>query len=246
MDLFRLKYLCPVCDSKIKNFNRFPDSILNNLIKYKFSYSIFLFETLSFFNYSCPKCGASDRDRLISIFFKEIFKNDMSKKYRVVDFAPSKSLSIFLKSIKNFEYRSADLFMENVDDKVDLKNLSYKDESFDIFICSHVLEHIDNESRALLELFRVLKKNGFGILMVPIYLGVDKNIDKREYNTAKLRWRHYGQGDHLRLYSRKGFIRSVISAGFKIQEIRIDDFMVNNFDILGIEKGSVLYIVKKG
>ena len=137
--------------------------------------------------------------------------------------------------------------MEGVDIVIDITNMDTIDsESFDFFICSHVLEHVPDDKKALSELLRILKPDGFGILMVPIILKNDKIDEDPTVTDIGERWRRFGQDDHVRSYSRQGFIDRVKNAGFVIHQYAIDFFGKDVFFQCGISQKSVLYIVDKG
>ena len=172
--------------------------------------------------------------------------------FRIVDFAPSIPLSNCIKKLLNFyfpqryEYRTADLIMSNVDDMVDLTNMKiYKDNHFDFFICSHILEHIPDDNKALQELYRILKAGGKGILMVPIVLSINEIDEDPDLTDIAERWRRFGQSDHIRQYSKKGFLERIENAGFNINQISSNFFAEDIFTESGINLKSVLYVVQK-
>jgi predicted SAM-dependent methyltransferase len=235
---------CPICNKETET-TKFPNFYLEKFQEHEFIYSPFQFETLNMENYSCKNCGASDRDRLISLYLKRYFEFNKNK-ISLLDFAPSKSLFQFIKNL-NVNYRSADLFMEDVDDKVDIRNMNiYDDNSFDLFICSHVLEHIDDDKKAMKELHRITKKNGVGICLVPIMLSIENSVENKEYlESEHLRWKYFGQNDHVRMYSKKSFINRLKTVGFKVNEYGSDYFGKSTFTRMGIDYKSVLYVVEK-
>jgi SAM-dependent methyltransferase len=169
----------------------------------------------------------------------------------MVDFAPSEALSAFIRRLikssgKDVRYRTADLLAENVDDQVDIADLrSYENDQFDFFICSHVLEHVPDDRKALRELYRILKPGGRGILMVPIILSIDEIDEDPEVKDEGERWRRFGQFDHVRLYSKRGFLARVRHAGFAINELGKEFFDEELFRRTGISSQSVLYVVEK-
>ena len=155
-------YYCPVCETRLSHFNPMPMWYLKKLDEYGYVHSIFAAETFNLFNYECPSCNAPDRDRLYALYFEQRFATmDGNKKYEFRDFGPHVALSEAIKSYPFLNYRSADLFKDNVDDKVDITNMPiYEDDSIDIFICSHVLEHVEDDRKAIAELYRILKPGG--------------------------------------------------------------------------------------
>ncbi|HYW21524.1 MAG TPA: methyltransferase domain-containing protein [Nodularia sp. (in: cyanobacteria)] len=239
-------YSCPVCSSHIKEFNRLPDFYSEKLDKYEYIFSTFQYETINFLKYSCPICGASDRDRLYALYLhKQI--SEVQSGFRFLDIAPSASLQNFIKNkYPHINYRSADLMMSGVDDVIDITKMDlYEDNIFNFFICSHVLEHIQNDSKAMSELYRVLKPGGKGIAMVPIMLSLEEDYENPEIITPEGRWKHFGQDDHLRMYSKPGFINKLTSAGFLVHQLDINFFGDETFDKHGIHPRSVVYIVEK-
>jgi SAM-dependent methyltransferase len=236
---------CSVCGKKVKKFIPLPDYYSDNATRYKYPYTIDEAETINDKEYTCPNCGASDRDRLYALYIEKALKPDII--YRLLDIAPGKALRSYLKQKSNISYRSADLIDKDVDDTgVDITNMkNYQDQAFDIFICSHVLEHVSDDRKAMKELHRILKKGGLGIAMVPIILTVD-NIDEDPTLTdVAERWRRFGQDDHVRLYSKQGFKARLQEAGFTVNEVTRKDFGEQVFFRYGISPKSVLYIVNK-
>lgn len=241
------KYFCPVCKTPVNYFNRLSDYYFEKFDKYQFIHSIFAMETLNILNHSCPACGASDRDRLYALYFMNRFNTmDKPKKYTFIDFGPEPSLAKFIRSYSFLEYRSADLFMKNVDDKVDVMDMNaYEDNSVDIFLCSHILEHVGNDRKAMRELYRILKSGGFGIVMTLILLTLKEVSEDPRIISEADRWKHFGQNDHIRMYSKEGFVRRLEEAGFTVCQLGIDYFGIDIFGRYGIHPRSVLYVVEK-
>ena len=134
---------CPVCQTET-SFRSFPyEPYFEKFYEHGFLYSPFLFETLNLKHYNCNNCGATDRERLMALYISKensLFKND---KIKMLDFAPVKALSEFLKNLNTIIYRSADLYMQDVDDKVDITDMSiYKDESFDMLVFIQSSHHL--------------------------------------------------------------------------------------------------------
>jgi len=152
----------------------------------------------------------------------------------------------FIKSYDKIIYRSADLNDPSVDDRVDITNITiYKTASVDIFLCSHVLEHVENDDGALRELFRILRPGGWGIIMVPIALQLKTTLEDFSVKTEADRWKHFGQGDHVRLYSKSGFVDRLNYAGFKVNQLGVKYFGKEVFAKAGLAPRSTLYVVEK-
>jgi SAM-dependent methyltransferase len=243
---------CPVCSQQVKNFLPLPEFFLDNLRKDGWKYKFEESEFCNVKNYLCPACGASDRDRLYALYLKEYLPMTRRENaIRIVDFAPSPQLTAFIKNLgtalnQNIAYRTADLLMQDVDDKIDIMNMTiYPDPHFDFFICSHMLEHVVDDRKALRELYRILKWGGQGILVVPIVLTIDEIDEDPSVTDVAERWRRFGQDDHLRLYSKQGFLRRVEETGFVVHQLGRKFFGEKVFMQNGITPQSVLYIVEK-
>jgi SAM-dependent methyltransferase len=238
---------CPVCGKVCLEFLRLPDFYKEHLEKHGYLYSFDDLETLNYQAYSCPHCSASDRDRLYALYIsKYLVKRSESTNISLLEIAPSKPLTAYLKQTKKISVRTADLMMQGVDDCVDITNmLCYPSNSFDAFICSHVLEHVPNDIKALQELYRILKLGGWGILMVPIPLSLQHIDEDPLLEDVGERWRRFGQDDHIRMYSKNGFVERVEATGFIVTQYGYKYFGLDTFKKHGIAKKSVLYIVKK-
>jgi hypothetical protein len=241
------QYYCPVCDCIVEDFLPLPPFYEENLKKHGWPFTFDDTETINPTQYSCPQCGSTDRDRLYALYLKKTILNAKSpqNELALLDFAPSRSLKKFLLRYSNIKYVSADKYMEDVDivtDITDMKEIESK--AFDVFICSHVLEHVTDDRMALSELFRILKPGGVGILMVPIVLKAVQIDEDPQLEDVGERWRRFGQGDHVRLYSKDGFTKRVRNAGFMLEQHGVDFFGEDVFVKSGISPRSILYIVR--
>lgn len=242
-------FICSACGRKVMFFNPLPLAYFD--MHEKHGYKSGIVETLNFGQYSCPRCGAVDRDRLSIMFLKLFLKEvDVEKRFSVLKFGPNpiviNALNELLKDHPNYSLRTVDYFQDVVDDTANIEDMHiYKDAQFDFFVCSHVLEHVSNDRKALRELFRVLAPSGHGILMVPIDLTAEATVEDPTSTDEAANWRRFGQGDHVRRYDRVGFIERVKTAGFDIEEWDQHRFGMQQFVKNGISQQSVLYVVKK-
>jgi len=238
-------YYCPVCKNKLRYFNPLPDRTFDFVYQYQFIHPITCMETINPFGYSCPSCGVTDRDRLYALYLKE-YLSVSTKPIHFLDIAPREALTKFILSFKNVIYRSADLYNPEVDDQVDITDMKlYEDNRFDFLICSHVLEHVTEDIKAMRELHRVLKPGGKAIMMVPILLTLSQDYEDSSYTSFEDRWKHFGQGDHVRMYSKNGFTEKLSQVGFKVDQFDKNHFGADVFAKCGITERSVLYIVTK-
>ena len=157
----------------------------------------------------CPSCGSLERHRLLALY---LAKHPVSG--RVVHFAPEPAMRDLLKPMAS-EYQSADL-LNPADLVLNIENIGLPDESVNVFVASHVLEHVD-DARALSEMQRCLRPGGKLILMVPIIEGWATSYENPAAVTTAERTLHFGQWDHVRFYGRD-FRDRVKSAGFSLAE----------------------------
>lgn len=155
-------YRCPVCSQRVANFEPISSYYRENREKYGYPFTFDDQETMNARQYVCPSCGASDRCRLYALYFSQMLEHGLIPSgFTLLDIAPSRPLQTFLRRIPNITYRSADKFMEDVDLQVDVTQMDeIPSNSYDMFICSHVLEHVGDDRKALSELFRILKPGG--------------------------------------------------------------------------------------
>lgn len=240
------RYFCPVCELKVRAFLPIPPFYAEQLARHGSSISSADSETCNAEGYSCPNCGAADRDRLYALYLSRRLGEGATAGFRLLDIAPAAQLSALIRRNFPIEYRTADLHMQGVDDKIDLTHMDfYADASFDAFICSHVLEHVTEDRAAMSELFRILKPGGWGIAMVPISLGITDIFEDPTKTTEAERWKFFGQHDHVRLYSRSGFLMRLRQAGFRTHELGVEFFGEATFESCGIARQSILYVVGK-
>jgi SAM-dependent methyltransferase len=240
-------YKCPICRKRIKEFRPIDKYYAENQQKYGHVVNIENDETLNSQKYHCPECGTTDRERLYGIYIERTLSSlPKGKRIKFLEFAPRRALRQFLSSQKKLIYRCADISKIDVDDHIDIMNMYiYEDNSFDAFICSHVLEHVTDDRKALSELWRILKPGGWGIIMVPINLTLNQIDEDPSIIDEAERWRRFGQFDHVRLYSKHGFLQRVKEANFTIQQLGIDFFGKESFDYYGISPKSILYVGMK-
>lgn len=237
--------VCPTCNSRPATFLPLPDVYRENAHQYGYAH-FGKGEMTALKTYSCANCGASDRERLYTLWIdQQIEKGLFSKGTRVIHFAPEAVLSARLKSLNSFDYKTADLMMDHVDFKVDLLNMPLEDASFDFFICSHVLEHVESDDQAIKELYRITKQGGCGILMAPIIVGLENTLEDPSIKDEAGRWKHYGQNDHVRLYAHDDYVNKIRSHDFHIEELGIKYFGEETFSSLGLKSTSILYVVSK-
>jgi SAM-dependent methyltransferase len=240
-------YRCPVCLTGLRAFKSSTRGFSEELVRRGFIYRASAYETLNLDAISCPGCEATDRERLIALYLVEVFGAfEPGRRYRLLEFAPSPGLRTLFRRYRFIDYRSADLERDDVHDNVDMTDMRiYADQSFDVFLCSHVLEHVLDDRKAMLELHRILKADGFGVVLVPLVSNVDETHEDPAIDTPELRWKYYGLDDHVRQYGKRDFVNRLTGAGFKVDQLGIDHFGAAAFRQAGITEKSVLYVVRR-
>lgn len=184
----------------------------------------------------CPKCGSFERHRLLALSDRK-FNYFLGKE--VLHFAPEMVIAELV-SKKSSKYITADIMDAHADRFLNIEKIEDDDNAWDVIICSHVLEHVD-DMKALAELYRVLRENGVLIVMVPIVEGWDKTYENENVHTESERAMHFGQNDHMRYYGRD--IRERISSqGFVIEEYTAYGDDVVDYSLL---RGEKVFICRK-
>ena len=170
-------------------------------------------------NALCPGTLSLERHRLLWLFLERntTFFND---KLKILHIAPEQPFYKKFKSIKNWDYITCDLNSPLADIKADICKLPFKKFEFDLIICNHVLEHVNNDLKAIGEIYRVLKKNGVAILQVPIDESLSKTFEDKTIIDPKKKSELFGQYDHVRKYG-KDYYDRLKSVGFKVKKIDI-------------------------
>ena len=244
--VLRRRFYCPVCNCRVARFENLPRYYYDQWERHGFDCDTRKWETCNTGAYTCPRCGATDRDRLYAIYLGSRLCGRGSE-FRLLDIAPSAPLSNYIRKTFPIHYRTCDLLMEGVDDKIDITTMDrYPAAHFDALICSHVLEHVPDDRAAIAELYRILKRGGWGIIMVPIELELEEIREEPAVTSEADRWRLFGQYDHVRIYSRTGFVNRLENGGFEVHLLSATALGGSKLlQRCGIGDKSVLYVSEK-
>lgn len=169
-------------------------------------------------NVLSPSTLSLERHRLLWLYLKNETDFFTSKeKKKVLHFAPEQAFYKLFRNQKNLEYTTTDLFSPLADVKADICNLPFEDNKYDIIFCNHVLEHIPDDTKAMQELYRVLKPGGMAILQIPQDLSRAVTYADDSITDAKERAKIFGQYDHVRIYGLDYFDK-LRTIGFKVIE----------------------------
>ena len=166
-----------------------------------------------------PSTLSLERHRLMWLFLRDnttFFT--ATKKLKVLHIAPEQCFLDIFRKQQNLNYITSDLESPIADVKADICDLPFKENEFDVVFCNHVLEHISNDTKAMQELYRVLKPGGFGIFQIPQDLSKAITFADNTITDRKERAKLFGQYDHVRVYGRDYFDK-LRSIGFKVDEV---------------------------
>ena len=195
-------------------------------------------------NALCPGTLSLERHRLLWLYLDK--ETDfLNSNLKVLHVAPEQVFYKKFKKLKNWEYFTFDLNSPIADIKGDLISTNFKDEYFDLIICNHVLEHIEDDKSALDELYRILKYNGISILQVPINVKRENTFEDLSIKSKIQREKYFGQYDHVREYG-LDFKDRVEQAGFKVEMINYSKKISEDLVIkYGLMKDDLIPIGKK-
>ena len=172
-----------------------------------------------------PSTLSLERHRLMWLYLQnetDFFKADVSVNKKVLHMAPEQCFLDRFKKLNHIDLITADLYSPIVDVKADICDLPFEENSFDIIFCNHVLEHINDDKKAIQELYRVLKPGGFGIFQIPMDYSREKTYEDLTITAPEERAKHFGQYDHVRIYGLDYFDR-LRAVGFKVNEVNYSE-----------------------
>lgn len=207
-------YTCNICEAKLKTFLSLPN---NDLL--------------------CPRCGSLPRTRRLD----QLLEEHSLLRGKVLHFSPPFSLHQKLKQNADIQYISSDYEDEFIADvKYDLTNIPVKENHFDLIIAYHVLEHIEADTLAMQELWRVIKEGGFALIQTPFKEG--KIYEDENIKTPTERFKHFGQKDHVRIYSVIGLKERLEAVGFTVKVLAFTENVTNTY---GFKQDETVLMVSK-
>jgi predicted SAM-dependent methyltransferase len=195
-------------------------------------------------NALAPFSMSLERHRLLWIFLKEK-TNFFSDNLEMLHVAPEYCFIKRFKKLENLKYITADLISPWADVKMDVQEIPYTENTFDVIMCNHVLEHVDDDMKAMKEFYRVMKLGGWGIFQVPIDYSRETTYYNPEITDPREREEHFWQSDHLRLYG-KNYGKVLAQAGFTVEEVNlISELPRELVHKYALPKEEIIYLCKK-
>ncbi|WP_375235710.1 class I SAM-dependent methyltransferase [Winogradskyella sp.] len=195
-------------------------------------------------NVLSPSTLSLERHRLLWLYLQN--ETDFfSAKKKVLHFAPEQCFLKCFRKLDNLNYTTTDLLSPIADVKADICDLPFEDNSYDTILCNHVLEHIPDDSKAMKELFRVLKPGGYGIFQIPQDLNRETTFEDNTITDKAERAKVFGQYDHVRVYGRDYFDK-LRSIGFKVEEVDYTaSLSTEEIEKYCLAKGEIIPVVYK-
>lgn len=215
------KRYCPVCKNSFSGFESFGVKSRKDAC--------------------CPYCKSLERHRLYMLFFKRETNLFSPPQKKMLHVAPEPIFMLKFKKSKNIDYLSADLYDSNAMVKMDITDIQYPDNSFNVIYCSHVLEHVMDDKKAMSEFLRVLKPNGWALLQVPIL--EEKTMEDPTITDPQERLRVFGQHDHVRRYGRD-YKDRLEETGFNVKVVNAND-IASKQEIKKMRLGTDIYFCTK-
>ncbi|NBB21108.1 methyltransferase domain-containing protein [Runella sp. CRIBMP] len=193
---------CSVCGSEFRKFLPYGRSGRDNAL--------------------CPSCLSLERHRLMYLYLQRktpFFKANL----KLLHVAPEYCFIDRFEKMKNLDYITADIESPLAKVKMDIHQIPFEANTFDVTFCNHVMEHVDDDIKAMSELHRVLKPGGWAIIQSPQDWSRAETFEDPTITDPKEREKHYWQDDHLRLFGRD-YGKRLEKAGFRVTE---DRFVMN-------------------
>lgn len=215
-------HYCPVCASHIRHYQPFGHM------------------TQSW----CPVCASMQWQRFAWLFLQQQTNLWDGKPKRMLHIAPEIAFEPRLRRIANLDYLTGDLCNPHVMVKLDVTDIPFADQSFDVIFCSHVMEHVPDDRKALREFVRVLSTDGWAVFLVPIRMHRRTDEDLKVTDPQE-RERRFGQHDHVRFYG-WDFEERLTESGFHVTVVRASDRLTaKQCEQMGIHAKEVLFYCRK-
>lgn len=192
----------------------------------------------------CVHCGALERHRLFWLFLQNRTNFFDARPKTMLHVAPEPCFESRFRRLLDGDYITADLANPRAMVKMDITNIPCADNSFDVIYCSHVLEHVPDDRKAIREFYRVLRNGGWAILLVPIVS--ERTIEDSSVVDPRDRLRIFGQEDHARSYG-PDYVERLRDAGFKVTVTTISDLVTKEVAVrMGLtpDSGDIYYCTK--
>ncbi|WP_200980181.1 class I SAM-dependent methyltransferase [Echinicola sp. 20G] len=195
-------------------------------------------------NALCPNCLALERHRLMWLFLKQK-TNFFSAPLKVLHVAPELCFIDRFEKLNNLEYITGDIESPLAKVKMDIHQIPFEDNSFDVVFCNHVMEHVDDDIQACKEINRVLKKGGWGIIQSPVY-DIPETLEDKSVTSPAERERLFGQRDHVRKYGHD-YAKRLSQSGLEVHEnLFVKELPAQTIEQHALPPNEVIFYCTKG
>lgn len=192
-------------------------------------------------NALCPNCLSLERHRLIWVYLQQqtdFFKN----KKKILHIAPEACFINRFEKIHGNGYITADIESPLAKVKMDIHQIPFEANTFDVVLCNHVLEHVQDDIKAMSEIHRVLKPGGFAILQIPFFNPVpDVTFEDHTITDKREREKIFGQDDHVRKYGHDYPKRIAKSGLIPVEDKFVFTLPENEVKKFGLARNEVIY-----
>ncbi|MBN7817906.1 class I SAM-dependent methyltransferase [Algoriphagus pacificus] len=218
------KVTCPVCDHSYKKFLPYGRVARENAL--------------------CPNCLSLERHRLMWLYLKE--KTDFfTGNLKVLHIAPEHCFISRFENLKNLDYITADLESPLAKVKMDVHQIPFEDNTFDVVFCNHVMEHVEDDLKACSEINRVMKSTGWGIIQSPVY-PLKETIEDKSITDPAMREKLFGQRDHVRKYGRD-YAERLRKSGIGMEEnLFVKQLPSDQIQKYALPPDEIIFVCSKG
>lgn len=218
----KMQLFCPCCGYRFRSFNGWDYKELGN------TFNTARYEGICQ-DVLCPICRALPRHRILALWCEK-HKEEL-KNADILYFAPERSMIHWMKE-HGLICTTADLLSDGVDLKLDIQNTGLPNQSYNVVIANHVLEHVDDFRKALKEIHRILKPNGFFICSFPMDPKIEYVDEETEPLSETERIKRFGQNDHKRVFGMKAD-KLLTEAGYRVEVIDGTDYPDDIMPVVG-------------
>jgi SAM-dependent methyltransferase len=239
--LIRLSYLARPVLATFYRGDKYEDPIDGRTYRKMLPYG---YEGRQRDNALAPASLSLERHRLLWLYLKE--ETDFfTAPHKMLHVAPEQCFYGRFRKMENLDYLTSDLDSPIADVKMDIHDIQYPDNTFDVILCNHVLEHVRDDIQCMSELCRVLTPGGLAIMQVPLDSNLEVTDEDPDLEDPEERKRRFGQYDHVRLHGRD-YPERLKKAGFKVTAVDYSEKLTpEQFDRYRLPEGEILYVCTK-